>query len=70
MLCFGRLALRLPPHPRALSISAPPKGTNTMTPRQVRRAAERKANKLARKANQSTTATAPEQFVPPAEAAA
>jgi hypothetical protein len=41
-----------------------------MTPRQVRRAAERKANKLARKANQCPTPSAPEQSVPPAEAAA
>jgi hypothetical protein len=41
-----------------------------MTPRQLRRAAERKANKLARKANHSTTPTAPEQSVPPVEAAA
>jgi len=38
-----------------------------MTPRQLRRAAERKANKLARKANQSTTPTAPAE---PIEAAA
>jgi hypothetical protein len=37
-----------------------------MTPRQVRRAAERKANKQARKANQSTTQTAPAE---PTEAA-
>ena len=41
-----------------------------MTPRQVRRAAERKANKLARKANQPNTQTAPESAALPAAAAA
>jgi hypothetical protein len=48
VLRSGRLAHRLPPVPRAISIF----GGKTMTPRSIRRAAERKANKLARKAAQ------------------